>query len=91
MRVFSSQLVNSARSVDHRLVGPVLQRIYADRRISRFLSRIQISGPQKAIYSDVFSLFVLDLYPASELEVLVSEEHSFLGGVCPEELLSFLP
>ena len=47
--------------------------------------------PQKAIYSDVFSLFVLDLYPASELEVLVSEEHSFLGGVGLEELLAFLP
>ena len=50
-----------------------------------------IFGPQKATYSDVFSLFVLDLYPASELEVLVSEEDSFLGGVCVEELLSFLP
>jgi hypothetical protein len=43
--------------------------------------RGQIFGPQKATYSDVFSLFVLDLYPASELEVLVSEEDSFLGGV----------
>ena len=56
----------------------------------------QISGPQKAIYSDAFSLSVLDLYAASELvvlvsEVLVSEEHSFLGGVSPDELLSFLP
>ena len=56
----------------------------------RFLGRGQIFGPQMAIYSDVFSLFVHNFYPASELEVLVSEEHSFLGGVGIEELLSFL-
>ncbi len=57
----------------------------------RLLVRGQISGPQRIVYWDVFSLFVLDLYPASELDVLVSKEHSFLGGVCVEELLSFLP
>ena len=57
----------------------------------RFLVRGRISGPQKAIYSDVVSLFVLDPSPASELEVLASEEHSFLGGVGLEELLAFFP
>ena len=46
----------------------------------------QIFGPQRPVHWDIFSLFVLDLYAASELEVLVSdvlvsEEDSFLGGV----------
>ncbi len=54
-----------------------------------------IFGSQRPVHWDIFSLFVPDLYPASELaselEVLVSEEDSFLGGVCVEELLSFLP
>jgi hypothetical protein len=50
-----------------------------------------IFGPQGPVHWDVFSLFVLDVYPASALEVLVSEQDSFLGGVCVEELLSFLP
>ena len=50
-----------------------------------------IFGPQRPVHWDIFSLFVPNLYPASELEVLVSEEHSFLGGVGLEELLAFLP